>query len=148
MYVCIYEHTHSIVETEALQFGLKFVTGRNNLNLVNLINLKYKLYRIYTPIFLKWPWYHLFPKQRWKTWQGWPIYTLVFQELTLSHFDFQRQHSLSLFISTSRDSTLSLFISTSRNSLTLPVSKTQLDTRNMGVYTFCDLFSFQFCLFG
>ena len=42
--------------------------------------------------------------------------------------------SLSLSLS------LSLFISTSRKSLTLPVSKTQLNTRNMGVYTFCDLF--------
>ena len=27
-----------------------------------------------------------------------------------------------------------------RNSLTLPVSKIQLNTRNMGAYTFCDLF--------
>ena len=62
------------------------------------------------------------------TWQGLPIYTHVFQELTLSHFDFQRQHSLSLFISTSR------------NSLTLPLSKTQFNTCNMGAYTFCDLF--------
>ena len=47
-------------------------------------------------------------------------------------------------ILTSRDSTLSLslclFISTSRNSLTLPVSKTQLNTRNMVAYRFCDLF--------
>ena len=49
--------------------------------------------------------------------------------LSLSlHFDLQRQH------------TLSLFISTSRNSLTLPVSKTQFNTCNMGAYTFCNLF--------
>ena len=31
------------------------------------------------------------------TWQGLPIYTLVFQKLVLSHFDFQRQHSLPSF---------------------------------------------------
>ena len=30
------------------------------------------------------------------TWQGLSIYTLIFQELILSHFDLQRQHSLSL----------------------------------------------------
>ena len=44
-------------------------------------------------------------------------------------------------ILTSWDSTLSLFfISTSRNSLTLPLRKTQLNTRNMGAYTLCNLF--------
>ena len=62
------------------------------------------------------------------TWQGLSIYTLVFQELILSHFHLQRQH------------TFSLFISTSRNSLTLPLSKTQLNTRNMCAYTFSDFF--------
>ena len=45
---------------------------------------------------------------------------------THTHFNFQRQHSL--------------FISTSRNSLTLSVSKRQFNTRNMGAYTFCNLF--------
>ena len=71
-----------------------------------------------------------------------PLYTLVFQEFILSHFDFQRQEShslslsLSLSLSVSLSLSLSLFISTSRNSLTLP----QLNTRNMGAYTFCDLF--------
>ena len=35
---------------------------------------------------------------------------------------------------------LSLFISTSRNSLTLPLSKARLNTRNLGAYTFLDLF--------
>ena len=49
--------------------------------------------------------------------------------------------SLSLsYILAFRDSTLSLFISTSWNSLTLPVRKTQLNSRNMGAYTFCNLF--------
>ena len=43
-------------------------------------------------------------------------------------------------ILTYRDSTFSFFISTSKKSLTLPVSKTQLNTRNMGAYTFCHLF--------
>ena len=48
---------------------------------------------------------------------------LIFQELTLSHFDLQRQHSLSLFISTSR------------NSLILPLNNTiQYNICNMGVY--------------
>ena len=38
----------------------------------------------------------------------------------------------------SRDSTLS--ISISRNNLTMPISKTQPNTRNVGAYIFCDLF--------
>ena len=55
--------------------------------------------------------------------------------LSLSlHFDLQRQHTLSLSLS------LSLFILTSRNSFTLPVSKTQINTRNMGAYTFSNFF--------
>ena len=32
----------STVETEALQFGLEFDTGVNNLNIVNLININFK----------------------------------------------------------------------------------------------------------
>ena len=49
-------------------------------------------------------------------------------------------HSLSLPLSLSLSLSLSLFLSTSRNSLTLPVGKTQHNTRNMGAYTFCNLF--------
>ena len=72
--------------------------------------------------------------------------TFWLPETTLSlclslHFDLQKQHTLSFsHILTSRDSILFLFISTSRNSLTVPISKTQLNTRNMGAYTFCNLF--------
>ena len=78
---------------------------------------------------------HLYPT----TWQGLPIYTLVFEELILSHFNLQRQHTLS-HILTSRDS--SLFLS----SFWLPETAwpshlvIQFNTRNMGVYTFCNLF--------
>ena len=53
--------------------------------------------------------------------------------LTLSYFNFQREYSL--------------FLLTSRNSLTLPVSKTQLNTRNMGAHTFCNLFLYCSALF-
>ena len=67
------------------------------------------------------------------------LYILLSSKNLLSH------------ILTYRDSTLSLFILTSRNSLTLPVSKTQLNTCNMSAYTFCDLFlsysAFQLDLF-
>ena len=55
------------------------------------------------------------------------IYSRLPRTYSLSNFFFQRQHSL-------------FFISTSRNSLILSVSKTQLNTRNMDAYTFCDLF--------
>ena len=48
--------------------------------------------------------------------------------------------SLSLSPSLAFSLSLSVFISTSRNSLNLPVSKTLLNTRNMGAHTFCDLF--------
>ena len=49
-----------------------------------------------------------------------------------------RIHSLTFWLP---ETALSLFfISTSRNSLTLPVSKTQLNMRNMGTYTFCNFF--------
>ena len=65
---------------------------------------------------------------------------LVFQELTLLHFDFQRQHSLSFSPFWLTETAHSLYISTYRNSLTLPVSKTQFNTCNMGAYTFCNLF--------
>ena len=60
--------------------------------------------------------------------------TEITHTLILLDFDFQRQHSLSLSLSPS------LFISTSRNSLTMPVCKTQFNTRNIGAYTFCNLF--------
>ena len=49
------------------------------------------------------------------------------------------KNSFSLIL-TYKDSALFLFISTSRNSLTLLFSKTQLNKRNMGAHTFCNLF--------
>ena len=83
------------------------------------------------------------------------IYSLVFQELILSHFDLQKQHthththSLSLSLSLSLSIYLSITsFSNPRNSLTLPVRKRQLNTRNMGAHTFSKLFFFLFCLFG
>ena len=140
---------------------------------------------------LEWLWYHLFPKQRWRTsvnlavsrtywsgksrdlcsqlyprlwfcpahlepttWQGLPIYTLIFQELILSISSHRDSiHSLSPIL-TSRDSTLS-------HSLTFWLTETalslslhfrlpetawpcclviQFNTHNMVVYTFCNLF--------
>ena len=56
------------------------------------------------------------------------IYSRLPRTHFVSHFHFQRPQSLSLFISTSR------------NSLTMPVCKTQFNTHNMGAYTFCNLF--------
>ena len=64
---------------------------------------------------------------------SWPHDKDCLYVLSSSRISFSR-------IVTSRDSTLSLLISTSRNSLTLPVSKTQFNTRNIGADTFCNLF--------
>ena len=75
------------------------------------------------------------------------LYILSSSKNSFSHISTYGDVSLSLSISLTHTHTfwlpeivLSLFISTSRNSLTLPVSKTQLNTRNMGAYTFCDPF--------
>ena len=55
------------------------------------------------------------------------IYSRLTITHSFSHFDFQRQHSLS-------------YILTSRDSLSLPASDTQLNTCNMGAYILCNLF--------
>ena len=60
-------------------------------------------------------------------------HVLTSRDSTLSHILTYRDSALSLSLS------LSSF-STSINSLTLPVRKTQLNTRNMGAYAFCNLF--------
>ena len=64
------------------------------------------------------------------------LYILSSSKNSLSHILTSRHSSLSLYIYIY----IYIFISTSRNSLTLSVSKTQLNTRNMGAYTFYDLY--------
>ena len=74
-------------------------------------------------------------------WHGLPIFFRLPKTHSLTFWLTETAHTLSLsHILTSKYNSLSLFISTSRNSLTLPVSKTQFNTRNMGAYTFCNIF--------
>ena len=67
-----------------------------------------------------------------------PILTYRDSTHSLSHILTSKDGTLSVSLCLSLS--LSLFISTTRISLTLPVSKTQLNTCIMGAYTFCNLF--------
>ena len=69
------------------------------------------------------------------------IYSHLPRTRSLTFWLTETEHTLSLTFQLPETAlSLSLFISTSSNSLTLPLSKTQFNTRNKVGYTLCNLF--------